>query len=117
MKLGDNQHKRVGQNALPKTQQEIANELGICIDELKRILVLERKLTPDIKELLDEGLITKTSALKIWSKNFRGVLLDAPNLFQSINMSRGQATLPFYRHDRVYCIFCMLLEFFQQSPF
>lgn len=53
---------------LLKSQQEIADELGISIGTLKGLLTLERKLTPEVKELLDQGLITKECALKIWAK-------------------------------------------------
>jgi ParB/RepB/Spo0J family partition protein len=50
------------------TLDEIANGLGISKRELSRIIEIEHKLTPEIKELLDSGIITKTSASKIWTK-------------------------------------------------
>ncbi|SHK41736.1 hypothetical protein [Desulforamulus aeronauticus] len=50
------------------TQQEIASQLGIPERTLRELLEIERKLTPEIKELLDTGIISKTSASKIWTK-------------------------------------------------
>lgn len=52
--------ERLGHNDRAKTQKEIANELGISERNLRRLLEIERKLTPEIKELLDEGIITIT---------------------------------------------------------
>jgi len=46
----------------------IAKQLGLSKTTLEELLLIERKLTPEIKELLDEGIITKTSASKIWVK-------------------------------------------------
>lgn len=59
-KLSDN-HKAL-------TQSEIAKQLGVSVPTLNEMLAIERKLTPEIKELLDNGIITKTSASKIWTK-------------------------------------------------
>jgi ParB-like chromosome segregation protein Spo0J len=50
------------------SMDEIAKQLGTSETTLKELLLIERKLTPEIKELLDEGIITKTSASKIWVK-------------------------------------------------
>jgi ParB-like chromosome segregation protein Spo0J len=66
-KLGDNQW--VSQDDKPKlTQSEIAKELGISVAELNRVLDLERKLIPELKQALDKGFISKTAALGICSK-------------------------------------------------
>lgn len=46
------------------TLPEIAAELGISIDELKRTLRIERNLTPAMKEFLDNGRIGKNIASK-----------------------------------------------------
>ena len=59
---------RPNNSVLKITQKEIAEELGIHERDLKRLLEIERKLTPEIKDLLDTGIISKTSASKIWSK-------------------------------------------------
>ena len=68
-KLGDNQHTRVADNHIPSlTQSEIASQLGISVPTLKEMLAIERKLTPEIKELLDTGVFTKTTASKILTK-------------------------------------------------
>lgn len=48
------------------TQDELAKQLGISKANLTRLLEIERKLTPEVKQLLDDGIITKTSASKIW---------------------------------------------------
>ena len=50
------------------TQSDIAKQLGINERGLRELLEIERKLTPEIKELLDDGIISKTSASKIWTK-------------------------------------------------
>lgn len=43
---GDNRHLKI-------TQDDIASELGISARTLRELLEIERKLTPEIKELLD----------------------------------------------------------------
>jgi hypothetical protein len=48
--------------------KDIAEQLGTNERSLYELLEIERKLTPEIKELLDAGIITKTSASKIWTK-------------------------------------------------
>lgn len=50
------------------TQSEIASQLGVSERTLKEMLAIERKLTPEIKELLDTGVFTKTTASKILTK-------------------------------------------------
>lgn len=60
-KKGQNQHS-MGDNRLPISQEQIAKELGISHRVLKELLEIERKLTSEIKELLDTGIITKTLA-------------------------------------------------------
>jgi hypothetical protein len=47
------------------SMKDIANQLGTNESSLYELLEIERKLTPEIKELLDTGIITKTSASKI----------------------------------------------------
>lgn len=76
-KLGDNQW--VSHNDKPLTQDQIANELGISKAELNRMLEIERKLTPELKEILDAGSINKTTASKILvklSEEEQNALLD-----------------------------------------
>lgn len=50
------------------TQEEIAQNLGISKSTLNELLEIERKLTPEIKQLLDEGVLTKTTCSKILVK-------------------------------------------------
>lgn len=50
------------------TQNEIASQLGVSVTTLNEMLAIERKLTPEIKELLDSGIFTKTTASKILTK-------------------------------------------------
>lgn len=58
---------QVVDNRLPAT--EIAKQLGVSETTLKEILSIERKLTPEMKELLDKDkLFSKTTAAKIISK-------------------------------------------------
>lgn len=50
-------------------QNEIASQLGVSVTTLNEILAIERKLTPEMKELLDKDkLFSKTTASKIISK-------------------------------------------------
>ena len=51
-----------------KSQKEIAQELGISERTLQELLEIERKLTPEMKELLDEGKITKSVAGRVLTK-------------------------------------------------
>lgn len=53
--VGDN--RRAG-----LTQDEIASQLGISARSLRELLTIEHKLTPEIKEMLDNGVFTKTTA-------------------------------------------------------
>lgn len=48
--------------------KEIAEQLGTSETSLKEALLIERKLTPEIKQLLDEGVLTKTTCSKILVK-------------------------------------------------
>lgn len=58
---------QVVDNRLPAS--EIAKQLGVSETTLKEILSIERKLTPEMKELLDkEKLFSKTTAAKIIAK-------------------------------------------------
>ncbi len=61
--------RKVGNNCLPNlTQDEIADQLGISARSLRNLLAIENKLTPEIKEMLDNGVFTKTTASKILTK-------------------------------------------------
>ena len=67
LKLGDNQW--VSDNRKPNlTQQQIADGLGVSVTTLNEMLAIERKLTPEMKELINDGSITKTTASKILTK-------------------------------------------------
>ncbi|MDK2800588.1 MAG: hypothetical protein PWQ70_2207 [Clostridiales bacterium] len=59
---------RVQDALLKPTREQIANELGLSVDELKRILQIERNLIPELKQALDKGFISKTAALGICSR-------------------------------------------------
>lgn len=48
--------------------EEIAKQLGISTATLKELLAIDRKLTPEIKELIDNGTISKTTASKLLTK-------------------------------------------------
>ena len=50
------------------TLDDISKELGISRSTLAELLTIERKLTPEVKQLLDDGIISKTAASKIWVK-------------------------------------------------
>lgn len=60
--------EKLSHNDKAMTQDEIAQQLGISKANLTRLLEIERKLTPEVKQLLDQGIISKTSASKIWTK-------------------------------------------------
>lgn len=70
------------------TQEEIAKQLGISVTTLNEILTIERKLTPEIKELLDTGIISKTSASKIWTKLSEG---EQEELLQELGKDKIKA--------------------------
>ncbi len=50
------------------SQAEIASQLGVSERTLQEMLAIERKLTPKIKEMLDNGVFTKSTASKILTK-------------------------------------------------
>jgi len=64
---GDRKSSSDNQN-LKLTQDDIAKELGVSVPTLNEMLSIERKLTPEIKEILDSGAFTKTTASKILIK-------------------------------------------------
>jgi len=47
---------------------EIASQLGTNKRSLQELLAIERKLTPEMKEIIDNGTITKTTASKVLTK-------------------------------------------------
>lgn len=60
--------KSNGDNRHLISQDEIAEQLGVSPRTLREMLAIESKLTPEIKELLDTGVFTKTTASKILTK-------------------------------------------------
>lgn len=50
------------------TQDEIAEQLGVSTRSLQEMLSIERKLTPEVKEMLDAGIFTKKTANNILTK-------------------------------------------------
>ena len=48
------------------TLEEIASQLGTSKTNLKRALSIERNLTEPMKQLLDDGVISKTVAASPW---------------------------------------------------
>lgn len=74
--IKNGQHKVVD-NRLPL--KDIAKQLGTSETTLKELLLIERKLTPELKEILDTGGINKTTASKILvklSQEEQNALLD-----------------------------------------
>lgn len=57
--------EKLSDNRKGQSQNNIAKELGISIAELNRLIAIERKLTPEFKELLDEGIINKTTVYMV----------------------------------------------------
>ena len=68
LKDGQRKDLKVVKDSRALSQEEIAKELGISIDELKQILRIERNLIPELKQALDKGFISKTAALGICSR-------------------------------------------------
>lgn len=64
------------------TQEQIAKQLNISPTTLKELLKISRNLTPEAKELLDNGTINKTTAEKVLCKLSKE---DQLELFKSIN--------------------------------
>ena len=60
--------KSNGDNRHLISQDEIAEQLGVSPRTLREMLAIESKLTPEIKELLDTCVFTKTTASKILTK-------------------------------------------------
>lgn len=71
-------------NQLPL--KEIAQQLGAPETTLKELLLIERKLTPEVKELLDSGVISKTSASKIWIKLSEGEQMELHSYYFKIRV-------------------------------
>ncbi len=72
MALCGNSHggdrKSNSKNRNLKSLEEISFQLGISLTNLTDMLAIERKLTPEVKEMLDNGVFTKTTASKILTK-------------------------------------------------
>ncbi len=69
MKLRGNKHG--GNNSIDAradnrlSLDEIAKELGTSKSTLKELLEIERKLTPELKDILNNGAFTKTTAYPV----------------------------------------------------
>ena len=50
------------------SQDQIAKQLGVSVSTLNEMLAIERKLTPEVKQLLVDGVFTKTTASKVLVK-------------------------------------------------
>lgn len=60
-----NQYKELGNNFVaPKTQQDLANELGIEVRTIQNYKKLTQ-LIPEITDLVDTGIVTPTTAISI----------------------------------------------------
>lgn len=60
-----NQHKEVVTNnseAPQKTQEQLAKEFGISVDTLQNYKMMA-DMIPELEELMDTGIVTKTTAL------------------------------------------------------
>ena len=70
--MGNGRKKEV-HNGLPTqmTLEEIASQLGTSKTNLKRALSIERNLTEPMKQLLDDGVISKTVAADLLETNIR----------------------------------------------
>lgn len=66
------------------SQDEIAKQLGVSPRTLREMLAIESKLTPEIKDLLDTGVFTKTTASKILTKLSPDEQLD---VYQALSRS------------------------------
>lgn len=60
-------YKSDGNSNSPKTQKELADKLGISLRSLQYIKSLD-KLPNDLKELVEAGKITSTTAIKIFDR-------------------------------------------------
>lgn len=63
------------QNGTRLSLDEIASQLGTSKRNLQRALTIERNLTESMKQLLDDGVISKTDQQRKWenvSRNWKG---------------------------------------------
>lgn len=58
----------LGETRQALSQSEIASQLGISERTLRELLDIDRKLIPQIRELFDNGEITKYTANKVWCR-------------------------------------------------
>lgn len=73
------------------TLEEIAKQLGTSKTNLTRALSIERNLTESMKQLLDEGVISKTDQQRKWEnvlRNWRGCMEFSMVETMGINMRR-----------------------------
>lgn len=77
--------EKLSDNRKALTQDEIANQLGLSITALGEMLAIERKLTPEMKELIDTGAITKTTASKLLTKLSQA---EQEELIQSLDVTK-----------------------------
>lgn len=60
---GSNQHEQKPNNSVnAKSQSDLANFLGMSVDTLQNYKLLA-EMIPEMEELLDTGIVTKTTAL------------------------------------------------------
>lgn len=61
---GNNQYNRTSNNFKSMTQEDIVDEMGITVQTLQNYKLLS-DMIPELEELLDTGIVTKTTALAI----------------------------------------------------
>lgn len=60
---GNNQHVRITNNSeSSKSQEQLAKQMGLSVDTLQNYKALA-EMIPELEELLDTGIVTKTTAL------------------------------------------------------
>ena len=63
IKHGNNQHERTSNN-YKSSQEELASQLGISVPTLQNYKLLT-EMIPELEDLVDTGIVTKTTALAI----------------------------------------------------
>ena len=93
---GSNQHEQKPNNSeIAKTQADLAKDLGMSVDTLQNYKLLA-EMIPEIEELMDTGIVTKTTALamiKNLSEDEQKEMISSMDITQKITKDRFEQYL------------------------
>lgn len=113
-----------------KTQEQLAKEFGISVDTLQNYKMMA-DMIPELEELMDTGIVTKTTALAMMRnlsedeqeearEKLRNIDLFTLNRRKKISLMQGKnlemVKVPFLQMEKRLIIKCTLIKNLQNFP-